>query len=319
MNTPAQPSYRIPHAKGPRLGARVEGPASLVRALLLYAGYGTKPHFLILGAQKAGTTALFSYLARHPQIAAPGRKEIGLFCPEVFLDLPTHKSHDILCGDGDVYRPLASRRKRAWYHAHFPLPHRLAGRLTFEAMPEYLYLSAAAARIHAYEPRMKLVVLLREPADRAFSAWNMYSSYGQPPSGVYARRRETRTFSDAVEMEFAEISRGTAAPFPGYVQRGLYAEQLERYIELFANEQILVLDSDALAADTRATVNRVLAFLGLVPFPDREPEWPREHVGDYGDTCADELPTIERLREFYAPHNERLRILLDQPPAWLLA
>jgi hypothetical protein len=308
-----------PTAKGPRLGARVEGPASLVRALLLYAGYRTKPRFLILGAQKAGTTALFSYLARHPQIAAPGRKEIGFFSPEALLELPSHKSHDLLCGDGDVYRPLSSRRKRAWYHAHFPLPHRLAGRLAFEAMPEYLYLSAAAERIHAYEPRMKLIALVREPAARAFSARNMYSGFGESPSGVYGPQRETRTFAHAVETELAEISRGTAAPFPGYVQRGLYAQQLERYLELFPNEQMLVLDSAALAADTHSTVNDVLAFLELPAFPEVEAEWPREHVGEYGDDSADLAPTFERLREFYAPHNERLRSLLEKPPTWLRA
>jgi hypothetical protein len=271
-----------------------------------------------VGAQKAGTTALYAYLAGHPSIAAPGRKEIGFFTPEVLLDLPAHNSHPILCGDGDVHRPLASRRKRAWYHAHFPLPHRLAGRLAFEATPEYLHFPEAASRIHAYDPGMKLIILLREPAERAYSAWNMYRKFGATPGGVYAPHHETRSFEQAVREEIGEIAGKCAKPLPGYVQRGLYAEQIERYLELFPREQLFVLDSAALASDTTATVNRVLAFVGLAAFPD-DSDWPPEHVGDYGREAPNAPPVLELLREFYVPHNERLRGLLDEPPAWLLA
>lgn len=83
----------------------------LIRRILLYAGYRTEPSFLIIGAQKAGTTALFEYLAQHPRIVRPSEKEIRFFTPEWYVAWPEHPDHKILCsGSAD---PLASRKKRA--------------------------------------------------------------------------------------------------------------------------------------------------------------------------------------------------------------
>ncbi len=193
----------------------------LIRALLLYVGYATKPQFLIVGAQKAGTTALHSYLRANPRVVAGTTKEIGFFSPEAFAAWPQHPHYGVLCGGGDPLRPLVSRRKRAWYHSHFPLPYRLAGRIAFEATPEYLYVPEAAQRIHDYGPETKLIVLTREPASRALAAWNMYRNWGSYRPEVYAHLRETRSFAEAVDTELVELASGTAPREPGYVQRGL--------------------------------------------------------------------------------------------------
>jgi hypothetical protein len=267
----------------------------------------------VLGAQKAGTTALFDYLRAHPRVVGSSTKEIGFFAPEAFAGWAAHPSHAIL-HDAHPDDPFSSRAKLAWYHGHFPLPHRLRGRLPFEATPEYLYVPAAAARIHAYDPTIKLVALLREPAERAYAAWTMYSNLGSYRPRVYASRRELRPFDLAVADELDELHRGERSLEPGYVKRGLYAEQLERYLELFPREQLLVVDSGRLARDTGAVVNEVLAFVGLDPLPDRE--WPRVHVGRYGDRGPAVDETLAVLRSFYAPHDRRLAELLGQPPAW---
>jgi len=139
--------------------------------------------------------------------------------------------------------------------------------------------------------------------------------------GTIDRARVLASTLDALTRDFAPFRAGWYSRLHEALKptRAERVEYRERYLDLFPNEQLLVLDSDVLAAETQSTVNRVLTFLGLAPFPAVEPEWPREHVGEYGDDSADVLPVLERLREFYAPHNERLRILLDQPPAWLLA
>jgi hypothetical protein len=292
------------------IAARLKG---LARHGLLYAGYGTKPSFLILGAQKAGTTALFAYLCEHPAVVGSTRKELGFFTPEAFVDWPEHPHHDVLCAN-EWERPLGSRRKRAWYESHYPLPHRMRGKLAFEATPEYLYVPAAAERIHAYRPDMKVIALLREPAERAFAAWTMYSNFGSYRARVYAPRREQRPFAEAVEHELDQLEQGHAPLEPGYVRRGLYAEQLERFLERFGPDQVLILDSARLSRETSEVVNQVCAFLGLSPLAPRE--WPRVHVGRYWDSPEAVKHVLSKLRAFYAPHNQRLVGLMAQPPSW---
>jgi hypothetical protein len=232
---------------------------------------------------------------------AGGTKEIGFFSPESIAAWPEHPHYGVLCGDGDPLRPLASRRKRAWYHSHSPLPYRLGVRIAFEATPEYLYVPDAAQRIHDYRPEMKLIVLMREPASRALAAWNMYRNWGSYRPAVYAHLREARSFADAVESELTELATDTAPREPGYVQRGLYAGQIARLLDLFGRDQVLVLDSNALAERTDATLERVARFVGLPPFP--EGAWEHVHVGSYEPQPAGVSETLERLKTFYAPHN----------------
>lgn len=301
-------------AKPSRLGPPIDRPAMLIRALLLYVGYATKPQFLIVGAQKAGTTALHSYLQANPRVVAATTKEIGFFSPEAFAAWPQHPHYDVLCGGADPLRPLVSRRKRAWFHSHFPLPYRLAGRIAFEATPEYLYVPEAAQRIHDYGPETKLIVLTREPASRALAAWNMYRNWGSYRPQVYAHLRETRSFAEAVDTELAELASGTAPREPGYVQRGLYAEQVARFLNLFGRDQMLVLDSNALDRSTDATLDRVARFLGLPPFP--KGAWKRVHVGSYARRPPEVSETLERLRFFYTPHNESLWELIGERFDW---
>jgi hypothetical protein len=304
-----------PVTAGPsRLGAPIDRPAMLIRALLLYVGYATRPSFLIVGAQKAGTTALHAYLRAHPHVVAGTTKEIGFFSPEAIADWPEHPHYGVLCGDGDPVQPLASRRKRAWYHSHFPLPYRLGRRIAFEATPEYLYVPEAAQRIRDYKPEMKLIVLVREPASRALAAWNMYRNWGSYRPEVYAHRTETRSFAEAVETELSGLEAGTAPREPGYVQRGLYAEQIARYLGLFGRDRVLVLAAEALAIRTDATLDRVARFLELPPFPKRA--WQRVHVGGYKNGPADVSETLGRLKAFYAPHNASLWELIDERFDW---
>src|SRR5207248_1288875 len=103
-----------------------------------------------------------------------------------------------------------------------PLPHALMGhRVTFEATPEYFYFPAAAQRIFDYDPRMKLIVLLRDPVERAFSAWSMYHNFDDP---IYCRIRDARNFEDAISEELSQFALGVPPLLPGYVRRGVYAD-----------------------------------------------------------------------------------------------
>jgi hypothetical protein len=285
--------------------------------LAIRAGYHSKPSFLIVGAQKAGTTALYYYLGEHPQIVASREKEVGFFVPELYADWPEHPHHAVLySGDGTVFDDRrAYRRALAWYHGHFPLPHRLGrGRLTFEATPDYLYYPRAAERLFRYDSNLRLVVLLRDPVARAFSAWTMRRRWGDYRPLIYAPKREEREFESAIAEEIDEIRSGEArVAEPGYVQRGLYYEQLVRYFAWFDRRQLLVLDSAELEGSTSATVGRVVDFLALPAYPHRH-EWPRFFVGEYDSGMPG--TGADMLRDFYRPHTERLYELLGRDFGW---
>jgi len=289
---------------------------NLLRMLAIRAGYHSRPSFLIIGAQKAGTTALYYYLAEHPSIVPSRDKELGFFAPELFADWPEHPKFGVLRRVGGTIfdDPRSYRRAVAWYHAQFPWPHELGRhRLTFEATPEYLYYPDVAKRIHAYDANMKLVVLLRDPVERAFSAWNMYRSFGGYRTFVYAPRRETRDFETAIRAELAGLEAGTSPRDPGYIGRGLYHEQLARYFHWFDRRQVLVLESGELRRDTSKTLGQVTRFLGLPGFED-EQRWQEVLVGGYDPMMPE--PCRRLLREFYAPHNRKLYELLGRDFGW---
>jgi Sulfotransferase family len=287
-----------------------------LKTIMIWARYHSRPAFLVIGAQKAGTTALYYYLAEHPHIVPSREKELGFFVPELFADWPEHPNHRILCPQGRIAFDdrRAYRRAAAWYHRQFPWPHELgSGQLTFEATPDYLYFPQAAKRIFDYDPRMKLIVLLRDPVERAFSAWNMYRSYGGYRPFTYRPKKETREFEAAIRAELQWMEAGGGPLDPGYVRRGLYHEQLVRYLQWFSRDQVLVLLSDDLKHRTSATLAQIASFLGL-PEHRRQGAWEQMLVGDYDPAMPE--PSRRLLREFYKPHNERLYRLLDRGFGW---
>ena len=140
-------------------------------------------------------------------------------------------------------------------HRHF----RRVGRSTIagECTPSYLYWKPAAERIWQYNPKMKLLVLLRNPIDRAFAHWNMQRFKG----------REPLDFLEAVKEEKIRIS--GAPPIEArrfaYVDRGLYAQQLERFFKLFPREQVKVVKFEKFQEEQGEALNSIFSFLGLDP------------------------------------------------------
>jgi Sulfotransferase domain len=276
-------------------------------------GYHSRPRFLIVGAQKAGTTALYYYLAEHPNIIQGRDKEIGFFSPELFEHWPENPAHHILGSHDNItsFHLRCYHKQMVWYHKQFPLPHeRGKSRITYEATPEYLYYPNAPLRIHNYDHNIKLIAILRNPVDRAFSAWNMY--YREFNRGMYRRLRELRNFDEAIRDELRELS-GTSKLEPGYVRRGIYCEQLTRYFKLFKRNQLLILSSQELRDNTSHALRRVSEFLEL-PEYSYPKAWPPYLVGTYDD----KLPrkTGRLLRDFYKPFNEKLYEMLDRDFGW---
>jgi hypothetical protein len=246
------------------------------------------PDFLIIGAQKAGTTALYAYLRRHPAITGPSWKEVSYFD-----------------------RHFA--RGEAWYRGNFPNRIRARGKLVGEASPSYVFHPLGPERVRALVPEARLVALVRNPVDRALSHYHHEVALG----------REPLSFEDALAAE-EERLRGEEerlAADPGYFSRawwshaykarGRYAEQLERWLAVFPREQLLILPSEDLGAEPERTHARVLDFLGAAPH--RLDAYPRVYERRYEAMNAD---TRERLAaEFKAP-NRRLYELLGRDLGW---
>jgi len=234
-------------------------------------------NFLVAGVQKGGTTALFDYLADMPDVALSRVKEVHFFDDEA----------------QDWARP-----DYAAYHAQFPKPE---GRPCGEATPIYSYWPGSLERAAAYNPAMKLVLVLRDPVARAWSHWRM----------EYARGAEREPFAWCVregrQRLFDAVPWGHHREF-SYVERGFYGEQVARALELFPRDQLLVLKSEDLRADPARPLAAVRAFLGLPPIA---PPAPREvHVGQAIDYPS-ELTDADRgwLRDLYAADAARLEAL----------
>ncbi|PZG47550.1 sulfotransferase [Spongiactinospora gelatinilytica] len=214
------------------------------------------PDFLIAGAPKAGTTALHSALARHPSLHMSAVKE-----PKYFLTDGPPPSRG---GPGDA----RTYREHVWRSQDYLALFEGAppGALTGESTPFYLYDREAQRRIHAVIPHARLIVVLRDPVERAHSNWTHLWSAGLEPLGDVVR---------ACAREPRRIAAGWA-PFWHYVSLGKYGEQLRDLYTLFPREQVHVFRYRDLVDTPAAPLDRICAFLGVEP--GIISEVPRENV-----------------------------------------
>ena len=267
---------------------------------------GALPDFVIIGARKAGTTFLYNLLTRHPYVEPAAAKEVHYF--------------DNLIEKEDV----------EWYSRCFPAPQHREGRrtITGEATP-YLAHPLAPERMARVVPQARLIALLRNPVDRA------YSDYQH----VVRRGREPLTFDAAVRLEEAVMGGGKPQPsgkpsgkrseategekggvglgyHRGYLSRGIYVDQLKRWRRFFGEERMLVLKSEDFFGHTPEILKLVLDFLEL---PESEPEFWKEtpekrNQGSYERKM--DPATRRRLKHFFEPHNRRLYEYLGVDLGW---
>jgi hypothetical protein len=192
--------------------------------------------FVCVGAQKAGTTSLHDALATHPAVVLPEQKETKFF------------------SEDDAYARGVEYYHRT-YFANAP-----AGATAGEIDPEYLYLPGAPARLYEYAADLKLIVMLRDPVDRAYSHYLM----------SVRRGFERHSFEEAIELEPDRLER---SPFHrvhfSYVDRGFYARQVRRYLDLFPWEQFHFMFLEDFVGSFPREMNRLCEFLGV-----ERHEWP---------------------------------------------
>ncbi len=204
-----------------------------------------KPNFLIIGAAKAGTSSLYHYLNEHPQIYMSPVKEPRFFSPELYEDYLK-----------DPYRS-GSKEHRSTPMSKDEYLTLFEGVSTEaaigEASTEYLYVPKTAERIKAQLPEAKLIAVLRDPTERAYSAFCY-----QVRDGC-----EQLTFEEALAQE--EERRIEMKRWPGwhYKRVGFYYDQIKRYFELFDNAQIKIYLYEELQADSGAVVQDACRFLSV--------------------------------------------------------
>jgi hypothetical protein len=194
------------------------------------------PTFFIVGAPKAGTTSLYAYLRQHPQVFMSKRKEphyFSTFQVESAFDnfVPAikepHAYQDLFRGS-DGYKAIG------------------------EASSSYLSDVSAASRIFSVIPDAKILISLRNPVERAFSHYLMECREG----------RERRTFAEAVAADQARNPKGWGVSVQ-YVELGLYADQVERYIDVFGRSNVKVIIFEEFVRDTAKIMREVALFLGV--------------------------------------------------------
>ena len=235
------PSFRINQETSVASYLKLLGNFERVR-ILLYPADRRKVDFLIAGTQKGGTTALDAYLRNHPEICMANQKEAHFFDGERYFQHGQISYHEY----NSLFKPKRS--------------HRIQG----EATPIYMYWKPAPARIWQYNPRMKIIIILRNPIDRAYSHWNMERG----------RDNEPLCFWDALQSESQRCME--AYPYQhrihSYMDRGFYLEQLQRIWNYFPKHQTLILRSEDLKKNPKETLDKVCHFLGVNCFKSVEPK-----------------------------------------------
>ena len=254
------------------------------------------PDFLIIGAARSGTTSLYEYLVKHPSVMPAVGKEV------YFFDKKFDKGVN-------------------WYRTFFPTKlakSRLESKqkqkcITGEATPRYLHHPHSPKRVHDLIPDVKLIVLLRNPIDRAYSHYQMERDHGHEElSFEEAIKKENRRIDDdAKKMNSDENFYSVNFYRKSYLTRGIYVEQLKRWFEKFPLEQFLILKSEDFYEKTPEIYQEVLDFLGLEEFELKsfKAYKKREYSG-----IAPE--TRKELQEYFKPHNEELSRLLNRDFGW---
>lgn len=263
------------------------------------------PTFIVIGVQKGGTTSLHRYLLQHPKLISPKEKELHYFdtSPEV---------------------------QKKSYKNRFPIRF-FRNYMSFESTPRYMYFPSSAERIHNFDPNIKFIVVLRDPVDRAFSAWNMYRQLSLNPKKVkeamihdtinkegklytYFYKNEFPSFEKWIKFEIEELAK-TDILEPSIVRRGYYKDQIENYLKYFKIDQFHFIDSEDLKHDTISVLNSIAGFLGISNFYSIEIDLTKAHVRAYEKTIDDDV--MEWLRNHYIEMNEGLEGLINKKLAWL--
>jgi hypothetical protein len=272
---------------------------------------GHLPDFLIVGVQKAATTSLYYYLDQHPLILGSRPKEVCYFDRDANFE-----------------------KGLPWYKQHFPNTRSpFTTYKYFEATPEYVYRSYVAKRIFEFNPNTKIIIVLREPVSRAFSAWSMYQNFKKRsslPEAItkgYLKESDNNlfkefysvsqfpSFDEVINEDIRKSNVAEVVEEPSIVRRGIYYPQVKQYFDLFGKDNVLVLGFNDLVGENKVkTLNLILNFINLPSSDWKFLKNESKNIGRNSEGIS--ILAKEKLQSFYDKHNADLFELLGSKPNW---
>jgi Sulfotransferase domain len=298
-----------PPARRRRLRGRVK--ARMREAAVGYGKYGLLwlagrnparrrllPDFLLVGGAKCGTTSLYDWICRHPQVARASWKGIH------FFDYNYHRRTDWYCS----HFAQVSERERFERELGIPL-------LTGEGSASYLSHRWAPERAARVVPRAKVIVVFRNPVDRAYSHFQMSRREGLETFETFEEAiawEEERLRPELARIERSRRDSWLPYGVWSYLHRGYYAYHLQRWLDHFPGHQFLFLRAETMFVDPYSALEAIDDFLELPPH--RPAELP--HLLGGGSYAPMSGETRARLSEHFRPHNDRLCELTGIDFAW---
>ncbi|MGV7223093.1 MAG: sulfotransferase family protein [Nitrospinales bacterium] len=261
---------------------------------------------MIIGVQKAGTSSLHYYLNQHPRLIGSIPKEIHYF------DKWINYGYSL-----------------EWYENHFKSFNKKS-MLFFESSPNYVYSKSVIKKIYRYYPNIKLILILRNPIDRAYSAWNMYynllkngidfksqmGSEPEKPNYIYEHlikgREKFADFRETLKIESALIN--TNISEPAIIRRGIYIAQIKNILKFFKRDQLLIVNFDKLIRTPQMELDNIYRFLNINPNSNKLHAFPERNKRLYESPMSKEDRTF--LEKFYIKYDHELFEFLKSEPYW---
>ena len=245
------------------------------------------PNLVVIGVVRSGTTSLYHYLSQHPSIIKSAYDELGYFDSNYDLGLNWYKS---------LFPTIFEKKKVEEKNGKF---------ITYDVTPFYIYNEKVPKRIQKIIPDSKLILILRNPVDRAYSNY-FITKQNKKFEDIISEEKETLKIIDQKNKEeyykFVHTS---------LLSRGFYAEQLEKWFKIFPRNQILIIKSEDFAIQTNKIMNEIFNFLGLENFNILDDSKKNKIVYE---PMKEE--TRRELIEYFRPYNEKLYSMINRNFDW---
>jgi hypothetical protein len=235
-----------------------------------------KLDFAIVGAQKAGTTALYSFIKKHPKVLFGNTKELHYFDDD---NLFTHNNQEVNKSNLKKLFPTGAKNM-----------------LKGDATPIYMYWDNAIERLRKHNSKLKIIVILRDPVERAFSHWKM----------EYYKGNDKENFYYAIKNEEERLKESQHRIF-SYKSRGLYTRQLDRIYSNFPKKNILVIKHCDLKNNHEQTVQTVFNFLDIYYVQTKKEEVQPSSMVNFKSDLTMNNNEKEYLENFFKHEKNKLR------------
>lgn len=249
--------------------------------------FRTIPNFIVIGVKRCGTTTLYEQLSEHPCIEKSSHDNLGFFNNNFELGINWYKSHFV-----------TNLRKRE-------IERKYGQFATYDVTSSYIQKKKTAENIFKTLPNVKLIIILRNPTDRAYSEYNQN----------IIDENESREFIDLIKQEIKEIQNMENIEFSSdkinLVKKGMYEKQISPWLEIFDRKQILIITTEEFGEKTTETYDKIFRFLELPEYKIKNKE--RHRKGAYKEM---DVKTRKILDDFYEPYNKELFQKIEETFQW---